>query len=217
MAKVLARADRRCARRASSPSEPWRAQPRAHGSGSTASSQRSAPRSRDGWGESYGERVHEKGKLDARERVERLRDPGSPVLPIGTLRQLRARVRRAATSPGAGVVTAFVRVAGPLDRGHRQRQHGRLGLVVAADAGEDPARAGDGAAPAPAGRLPRRLLGPVPARAVAHLPRRARAPGHIFKHERAALRRRRAADRRRASATASPAAATCRSSATSST
>jgi len=64
---------------------------------------------RDGWGEKYRERVHAKGKLTTWERVERLRDPGSPVWPIGTLVNDGSEFgpdKR--TSPGAGVVTAFV-------------------------------------------------------------------------------------------------------------
>ena len=66
---------------------------------------------RDGWGPKYHDRVRAKGKLPTWERIERLRDPGSPVWPIGTLvndgREFGADKR---TSPGAGVVTAFVRV-----------------------------------------------------------------------------------------------------------
>ena len=40
---------------------------------------------RDGWGEKYRERVRAKGKLTTWDRIERLRDPGSPVWPLGTL------------------------------------------------------------------------------------------------------------------------------------
>jgi acetyl-CoA carboxylase carboxyltransferase component len=68
---------------------------------------------RAGWGEKYVARVHAKGKLTARERVDRLRDPGSQVFEVGTL------VNQGETfgdlrSPAAGVVTAFVRIAGRL-------------------------------------------------------------------------------------------------------
>jgi acetyl-CoA carboxylase carboxyltransferase component len=66
---------------------------------------------RDGWGEKYRERLRAKGKLSTWERIERLKDADSPVLPVGTLvnygREFEGR-----TSPGAGVVTAFVRVHG---------------------------------------------------------------------------------------------------------
>jgi acetyl-CoA carboxylase carboxyltransferase component len=77
---------------------------------------------RDGWGSKYAARVREKGKLPTWERIERLKDPGSPVLPIGTLvnwgRTFGEDMR---TSPGAGVVTAFTRV------------HGRWTVVIAND------------------------------------------------------------------------------------
>ena len=70
-------------------------------------------RVRDGWGEKYRERVHAKDKLTTWERVERLRDSESPVWPIGTLvndgYEFGPDKR---TSPGAGVVTTFVRVEG---------------------------------------------------------------------------------------------------------
>ena len=68
---------------------------------------------RDGWGEKYHARVREKGKLPTWDRLERLADEGTPILPIGTLvnygRTFGADER---TSPGAGIVTAFVRVQG---------------------------------------------------------------------------------------------------------
>ncbi len=66
---------------------------------------------RAGWGASYARRVHERGKLTTWERIERLKDEASPVLPIGTLvNDGRTFGPEARTSPGAGVVTAFVRV-----------------------------------------------------------------------------------------------------------
>jgi acetyl-CoA carboxylase carboxyltransferase component len=66
---------------------------------------------RDGWGPAYRERVHAKGKLTSWERVERLRDPASPVLPVGTLVNWGETFGpEGRTSPGAGVITAFVRV-----------------------------------------------------------------------------------------------------------
>ncbi|HKQ60740.1 MAG TPA: carboxyl transferase domain-containing protein [Candidatus Polarisedimenticolaceae bacterium] len=68
---------------------------------------------RAGWGEKYAARVREKGKLTTWERVERLKDADSPLLPIGTLvghgRQYGPEQR---TAPGAGVLTAFARVSG---------------------------------------------------------------------------------------------------------
>ncbi len=77
---------------------------------------------RAGWGPKYEARVREKGKLPTWERIERLRDADSPVLPVGTLVNYGLEFgddRK--TSPGAGVVTAFVRV------------HGRWVVVIAND------------------------------------------------------------------------------------
>ncbi|NOY91841.1 MAG: propionyl-CoA carboxylase [Deltaproteobacteria bacterium] len=66
---------------------------------------------RAGWGEKYVDRVHKKGKLTARERVDALKDPGTRIFEIGTFvnhdRQF-GKLR----SPGAGVVTAFATVEG---------------------------------------------------------------------------------------------------------
>jgi acetyl-CoA carboxylase carboxyltransferase component len=63
---------------------------------------------RAGWGEKYVERVHKKGKLSTWERIERLVDPGTPVLPVGTLvNDGETFGPDGRTSPGAGVVTAF--------------------------------------------------------------------------------------------------------------
>jgi acetyl-CoA carboxylase carboxyltransferase component len=66
---------------------------------------------RDGWGAKYHERVRGKGKLTAWDRIERLKDDGSPILPIGTLVNY-GRSFEGRSSPGAGVITAFVRVHG---------------------------------------------------------------------------------------------------------
>jgi len=77
---------------------------------------------REGWGADYVERVRAKGKLPTWERIERLRDPDSPVLPVGTLvNHGRTFGPEGRTSPGAGVVTAFLRV------------HGRWVVVIAND------------------------------------------------------------------------------------
>jgi acetyl-CoA carboxylase carboxyltransferase component len=70
---------------------------------------------RAGWGEEYVERVHKKGKLTAWERLDLLRDPGTEILPIGTFvnygREFGSGKNRK-KCPGAGVITAFVRVEG---------------------------------------------------------------------------------------------------------
>ncbi len=70
---------------------------------------------RQGWGEKYAQRVHDKGKLTAWERVEALKDADSPAFPVGTfVNWCRAfdQAGRSLQSPGAGVVTVFAQVAG---------------------------------------------------------------------------------------------------------
>lgn len=64
-----------------------------------------------GWGQKYVDRVHAKGKLTARERIERLKDPGSVIHEVGTFVNHDERFGKL-RSPGAGVVTAFVRIEG---------------------------------------------------------------------------------------------------------
>src|ERR1051325_7598374 len=64
-----------------------------------------------GWGSSYVERVHRKGKLTARERLTRLADPGArcyEVVPFVNYGEVFPGDQR---SPGAGIVTAFARIA----------------------------------------------------------------------------------------------------------
>jgi acetyl-CoA carboxylase carboxyltransferase component len=65
----------------------------------------------EGWGAEYVERVHKKGKLTARERVERLCDAGSRIHEVGTFVNDGLRFGKL-ESPAAGVVTAFVRIEG---------------------------------------------------------------------------------------------------------
>lgn len=68
---------------------------------------------REGWGAEYQARVRNKGKLPTWERLERLRDPDSPLLPLGTLVNWgRTFGNEGKTSPGAGVVTVLLRVHG---------------------------------------------------------------------------------------------------------
>ncbi|MFZ5481535.1 MAG: carboxyl transferase domain-containing protein [Myxococcota bacterium] len=68
---------------------------------------------RAGWGEEYAARVREKGKRTTWERIERLVDPGTDVLPVGSYvnwgRSFKGSKKLA---PGAGVVTAWVTVEG---------------------------------------------------------------------------------------------------------
>ncbi|HEX9383376.1 MAG TPA: carboxyl transferase domain-containing protein [Gemmatimonadaceae bacterium] len=74
---------------------------------------------REAGGANRLDRLHQQGKLSARERVELLRDPGSSTLEIGLL---VAYDQYDGQAPAAGVVTSIVRV------------HGRETVVVANDA-----------------------------------------------------------------------------------
>jgi 3-methylcrotonyl-CoA carboxylase beta subunit len=74
---------------------------------------------REAGGANRLERLHQQGKLSARERVELLRDPGTSTLEIGLL---VAYDQYDDQAPAAGVVTSIVRV------------HGRETVVVANDA-----------------------------------------------------------------------------------
>ena len=76
---------------------------------------------RSGWGPKYVDRVHKKGKLTAWERIERLKDPGTKVFPINTFVNHGREFEGGKASPGAGVVTCFVRV------------HDRYTVVIAND------------------------------------------------------------------------------------
>src|SRR5206468_5025186 len=68
---------------------------------------------RDGWGPSYAERVHRKGKMTTWERIEVLKDEGTESFPIGSfVNHGLVFGEEKKTSPGAGVVTAFVRIEG---------------------------------------------------------------------------------------------------------
>ncbi len=85
---------------------------RAHLSGLNGEINRKRLEVRAGWGPEYEARVRKKGKLPTWDRIDRLKDPGSPVLPVGTLVNYgRTFGDERKTSPGAGVVTAFLRVA----------------------------------------------------------------------------------------------------------
>lgn len=65
-----------------------------------------------GWGPSYVDRVHGKGKLTARERLARLIDPGTRPYEVGTFVNYGEVFPGDQKSPAAGVVTAFARVEG---------------------------------------------------------------------------------------------------------
>jgi 3-methylcrotonyl-CoA carboxylase beta subunit len=65
-----------------------------------------------GWGPTYVERVHKKGKLTSRERLARLADPGTQTFEVGTFVNYGEVFPGDQKSPAAGVVTAFARVEG---------------------------------------------------------------------------------------------------------
>ncbi|GMV16529.1 MAG: propionyl-CoA carboxylase [Polyangiaceae bacterium] len=65
-----------------------------------------------GWGEKYRQRVHDKGKLTARERLAKLCDPGTRTFEVGTFVNYGIEFEGGLESPGAGVVTAFARIEG---------------------------------------------------------------------------------------------------------
>lgn len=65
-----------------------------------------------GWGQKYVDRVHRKKKLTTWERIDALRDPGSPVRTVGTFVNHGEVFEGGRQSPAAGVITAFVQVEG---------------------------------------------------------------------------------------------------------
>ncbi|MEX1050932.1 MAG: carboxyl transferase domain-containing protein [Gemmatimonadales bacterium] len=75
----------------------------------TAAYRELATRLEQGGGAARAAKQHEQGKLTARERVELLRDPGTPWLEIGLL---VAHDRYEGQAPAAGVVTGLAVVAG---------------------------------------------------------------------------------------------------------
>jgi 3-methylcrotonyl-CoA carboxylase beta subunit/propionyl-CoA carboxylase len=66
-------------------------------------------RARQGGGEKYQQRHREQGKLLARERIDRLLDPGAPFLELSPL---AAHELYEGGAPGAGLVTGIGRVSG---------------------------------------------------------------------------------------------------------
>ncbi len=67
---------------------------------------------RAGWGKKYIDRVHKKGKLTSRERIELLKDEGSTIREVGIFVNYGLEYDRGVKSPAAGVVTAFAQVEG---------------------------------------------------------------------------------------------------------
>lgn len=64
-----------------------------------------------GWGDKYAERVRQKGKWTARERLAKLIDPGTTPFEVGTFVHW-GKTFGELTSPAAGVITAFARIEG---------------------------------------------------------------------------------------------------------
>ena len=69
---------------------------------------------KEGWGQKYQDRVHQKGKQTTHERIARLADSPSLVFPIGTFVNDGEIFggEKGRPSPAAGVVTAFVKIKG---------------------------------------------------------------------------------------------------------
>lgn len=64
-----------------------------------------------GWGEKYIDRVHAKGKLTTRERLDLLVDKGKRQFEVGTFVNWGRKFGKV-ESPGAGVVTVFAQIEG---------------------------------------------------------------------------------------------------------
>jgi acetyl-CoA carboxylase carboxyltransferase component len=68
---------------------------------------------RAGWGDKYQERTRARGKMTVWERVDAMIDPGTEAMPVGTfVNDGETFGEERKTSPSAGVVTVFGRVAG---------------------------------------------------------------------------------------------------------
>ena len=135
---------------------------------------RSSPQ---GGGEKAVERHRSRGKLTARERIDRLVDPGSAFLELNAL---AAWELYDGDAPSAGHRHGHRRRRGPPVRHRRQRRDGQGRLLLPADGEEAPARAG-GRAPEPASvPLPRRLGRRVPAAPGRGLPRPRPLRAHLL-------------------------------------
>ena len=64
-----------------------------------------------GWGQKYVDRVHQKGKLTTRERLDLLVDEGTRMFEVGTFVNWGRKFGKV-ESPGAGVVTVFAQIEG---------------------------------------------------------------------------------------------------------
>ena len=160
---------------------PWRRSPP-----TSTRARRSSPAGRRGWRRSSPscasaprssrsaaapprvERHRARGKMTARERIDRLVDPGTAFLELGAL---AAWGLYDGEAPSAGIVTGIGVVEGQpcVDLRERRDREGRH--LLPADGEEAPARAGGRRAEPPAVPLPRRLRRRVPAAPGRRLPR----------------------------------------------
>ncbi len=114
---------------------------REHMDGLVAELDRHLERARAGGGETAVERHHARGKLLARERIERLIDPGAAFLELSPL---AAHGLYDDEAPAAGIVTGIGPVAGRAVRRRRQRRHREGRHLLPDDRQEAPAGAGGG-------------------------------------------------------------------------
>ena len=158
----------------------------------SASSASAAAQVARGGGEKALEKHRSRGKLTARERVDRLLDPDTAFLELSALAAWDVYEGQA---PGAGIVTGIGDDRGPRVRDRRQRRHRQGRHLLPADGQEAPARAGDRRAEPAAVHLPRRLGRRLPAAAGRGLPRPRPLRADLLQPG-AALGRRHPADRR---------------------
>ena len=128
-----------------------------------------------GGGEAARERHRSRGKLTARERIDRVLDPGTAFLELNAL---AAWDLYAGDAPGAGIVTGIGRDRGSTLRRRGQRRDGQGRLLLPAHGEEAPARAGGGASEPTAVPVPRRLGRSVPPAAGGRIP----GPGSLRSH-----------------------------------
>ena len=114
------------------------------------------------------ERHRARGKMTARERIDRLVDPGTAFLELGAL---AAWGLYDGEAPSAGIVTGIGVVEGSRCVALRERRDREGRHLLPADGEEAPARAGDRRAEPAAVHLPRRLRRRVPAAPGRGLPR----------------------------------------------
>ena len=146
-----------------------------------------------GGGEEAIKRHRARGKLLARERIDRLVDPGTPFLELSPL---AAWEMYDGDAPAAGIVTGIGVVCGREVRDRRQRRDGQGRHLLPAHRQEAPARAGDRRAEPSAVHLSGGFRRRVPAAAGRGLPGSRPLRAHLLQPG-ANVRRRYPADRRR--------------------